>query len=378
LNFALLTFNLYFMRIVLTGGGTGGHLVPLVTVAGKIKEKVPDAQFVFMGPKGKMEQEIIGKTGIKTRRIMSGKMRRYMSGYNFLDVIKIPIGIIQSLFWLLVDMPDAVFSKGGYASLPVVLAAWVYRIPVMIHESDANPGIANSMLAKFAERIAVSYPEAEKYFSAGQVVLTGNPVRNEIAQGDPQKARELFHLLESKKVIFIIGGSLGARSINNKILNILPELLHKYQIIHQTGVDHFEEVKKKAGELGIKAGREGYFPVDFYGEEVKDIMAVSDLVVTRAGAGNLSEIAAAKKPAIVIPLGTSANNHQRMNAYSLAKKGGCLVLEEENLGGHMLLEKIEELMNNEELRQKMVSNIEVFYHPDAADKIAEGVLGMIK
>jgi UDP-N-acetylglucosamine--N-acetylmuramyl-(pentapeptide) pyrophosphoryl-undecaprenol N-acetylglucosamine transferase len=238
--------------------------------------------------------------------------------------------------------------------------------------------MANSMLSKFAERVAVSYPEAEKYFPASQVVFTGNPVRSDIAQGDPQKARELFHLVESKKVIFIIGGSLGARNINNRILDILPELLRKYQVIHQTGMDNFDEVKKKAGELGIKAGRGGYSPVDFYGAEIKDILAVTDLVITRAGASNLSEIAATKKAAIVIPLSTSANDHQRMNAYSLAKNGSCLVLEEENLGSNMLLEKIEELMNNEELRQKMARNIGAFYHPDAADKIAEGVLGMIR
>jgi UDP-N-acetylglucosamine--N-acetylmuramyl-(pentapeptide) pyrophosphoryl-undecaprenol N-acetylglucosamine transferase len=366
------------MKIVLTGGGTGGHLVPLVTVAEKIKEKAPDTEFIFMGPEGKMEKDIMGRTGIKMRKIMSGKMRRYLSGYNFIDILKIPIGIVQAFFWLLIDMPDAVFSKGGYASLPVVLAAWVYRIPIMIHESDANPGLANSMLSKFSNRIAISYPEAEKYFPAPQVVLTGNPVRSDITQGDPQKAREMFHLTDSKKVIFILGGSQGARNINNKILDILPELLRKYQVIHQTGEDNLEEAKKKAGILGIKPGRDGYYPVAFYGDEIKDILAVSDLVITRAGANTLSEIAACKKPAIVIPLMWAANNHQRMNAYSLAKNGSCLVLEEENLGEHMLLEKIEEMMNNEELRQKMAGNIGVFYHPDASDKIAEGVLGMIK
>lgn len=365
------------MKIVLTGGGTGGHIVPLVTVAGKIKEKAPDTQFIFMGPKGKMEQNILGPTGVKIRRIMSGKMRRYLSGYTLVDIIKIPIGIIQALFWLLVDMPDAVFSKGGYASLPVVIAAWVYRIPVLIHESDANPGMANSMLSKFASRVAISYPEAKKYFPAPQVVLTGNPVRSDIAEGNPQKARELFHLVESKKTIFVLGGSQGARNINNKILDILPELLKKYQVIHQTGENNFEESKAKAGILGIKAGHGGYYPMAFYGEEIKDILAVSDLVITRAGAGTMSEIAAARKPAIVIPLSTSANNHQRMNAYSLAKNGGCLVLEEENTGSNMLLEKIEEVMNNEELRQKMANNIGIFYHPDAADKIAEGVIGMV-
>jgi UDP-N-acetylglucosamine--N-acetylmuramyl-(pentapeptide) pyrophosphoryl-undecaprenol N-acetylglucosamine transferase len=238
--------------------------------------------------------------------------------------------------------------------------------------------MANSMMTKFAERVAVSYPEAEQYFPASQVVITGSPVRDDLVRGDAAKARELFHLLESKKIIFVLGGSQGARSINNKILNILPDLLHKYQIIHQTGEKNYEEVAHKAGELGIKPGHGGYYPMAFYGSELADILAVSDLVITRAGATTLSEIAATGKAAIVIPLDSSANNHQRMNAYSLAKNGSCLVMEENNLGEHMMLEKIEEIMTNDELRAKMSRNIQVFYHPDAADKIAEGVLGMIK
>jgi UDP-N-acetylglucosamine--N-acetylmuramyl-(pentapeptide) pyrophosphoryl-undecaprenol N-acetylglucosamine transferase len=366
------------MKIVLTGGGTGGHLVPLVTVAQKIKEKAPDAEFIFMGPNGKMERDIMGQANIPIKHILSGKKRRYFSFKNFIDVFKIPLGVIQSLFWLLIYMPDAVFSKGGYASIPVVLASWAYRIPVLIHESDASPGMANSMMTKFAERVAVSYPEAEQYFPASQVVITGSPVRDDLVRGDAAKARELFHLLESKKIIFVLGGSQGARSINNKILNILPDLLHKYQIIHQTGEKNYEEVAHKAGELGIKPGHGGYYPMAFYGSELADILAVSDLVITRAGATTLSEIAATGKAAIVIPLDSSANNHQRMNAYSLAKNGSCLVMEENNLGEHMMLEKIEEIMTNDELRAKMSRNIQVFYHPDAADKIAEGVLGMIK
>lgn len=319
----------------------------------------------------------MGNAGIKIRKVASGKMRRYFSGYNIIDLFKIPIGIVQSLFWLLLYMPDAIFSKGGYASLPIVLAGWAYRIPILIHESDANPGMANSMLSKFSNRVAVSYSEAEKYFPASQVVLTGNPVRNDITAGDAQKARTAFNLTDSKKIIFVLGGSLGARSINNKILDILPELLRKYQIIHQTGKDNFEEVKKKAGELGIKIGRDGYQAIDFYGPEIKDIMAASDLVISRAGANTLSEVAACGKPAIIIPLSSAANNHQRMNAYYLAKNGSCLVLEEANLGSHMLLEKIEELMDDDGLRQKMANNIKTFYHPDAAERIAEGVLGMI-
>jgi UDP-N-acetylglucosamine--N-acetylmuramyl-(pentapeptide) pyrophosphoryl-undecaprenol N-acetylglucosamine transferase len=366
------------MKIVLTGGGTGGHLVPLATVAEKIKEKAPGVEFIFMGPSGKMEHDIMDQAGIPITHIMSGKKRRYFSFQNFIDIFKIPIGIIQSLFWLLIYMPDAIFSKGGYASIPVVLAGWVYHIPILIHESDAMPGTANTTMAKFADRVAVSYPEAEQYFPATQVVFTGNPIRDDMTKGNAAKARELFHLLESKKIIFVLGGSLGARSINNKMLNILPDLLHKYQVIHQTGEKNYEEVTHKAGELGIKAGHDGYHPMAFYGSELADILAASDLVITRAGATTLSEIAAAQKAAIVIPLDSAANNHQRMNAYALAKNGDCLVLEETNLGEHMLLEKIDEIMTNDELRAKMSRNIHAFYHPDAANRIAEGVLGMIK
>lgn len=368
------------MRIVLTGGGTGGHLFPLIAVAQKIREKRPGVEFVFMGPAGKMEKNIIGKTGVRMKKILSGKRRRYFSPLNFLDFFKVPVGIIQSLWHLLVLMPDAVFSKGGYASFPVVMAAWVYHIPIFIHESDANPGEANSVLGKFARRVAVSYPEAEKYFPSDQVVLTGNPLLDDITQGDAQKIRTAFNLHESKKVIFVVGGSQGARAINNKILNILPELLRKYEVIHQTGENNFEEVRHKAGELGVKPGHEGYFPMPFYGEEfeLKDILAATDLVISRAGGNTLTEIAACKKPAIIIPLSTAANDHQRMNAYAIARHGGCVVLEENNLGEHLLLKKIEEVMENEEIRNELSSSIGKFYHPDAAEKIAEGVLGMIE
>lgn len=366
------------MRIVLTGGGTGGHIMPLISVARKIKEKRPDSEFIFIGPKGDMEKKMMDAENIPTKGVLAGKARRYFSFRYIADILKVPAGVIQALWHLLFIMPDAIFSKGGYASLPVVIAGWIYRIPIMIHESDSNPGLANSVLSKFSERVAVSYPEAEKYFPASQVVVTGNPLRDDIASGDAEKARRDFSLTDTRKTIFIWGGSLGARSVNNKILDILPELLKKYQIIHQTGYSNFEEVTHKAGELGIKEGREGYHALPFIGEELKDILAVSDLVISRAGSSSISEIAANAKPCILIPLETAANDHQRMNAYNIAKIGGCVVMEEANLGASMLLEKIGEILENDELRRKLSDNIKTFYHPDAAERIADGILGMIK
>ena len=366
------------MKIVLTSGDSGGHIIPLIAVARKIKEKALDTEFMFIGPNGKLEKRLMEAEGIATKSVMTGKLRRYFSLKNFVDVFRIPMGIIQALWHLLWFMPDAIFSKGGCASLPVVIAGWVYRIPVLIHESDAKPGMANSLLAKFSTRVAVSYPSAESYFPAEQVVITGSPLRDDINQGDKDNAIKMFSLTESKKTIFVWGGSQGAKPINDKILEVLPELLRKYQVIHQAGENNFEEVVKRAGELGIKNGREGYHALPFIGEELKDILAVTDLVISRAGSSSISEIAANGKPAIIIPLENSGNDHQRMNAYSIAKIGGCIVLEEGNLGEHMLLGKIDEIMNNEELRNKLTENIKAFYHPDAASRIAEGIIGMIK
>ncbi len=366
------------MRIVLTGGGTGGHLIPLINVAKKINEKIGGVEFLFIGPEGVLEEKLIAEEGIALKNILVGKMRRYFSLKNFLDAFKIPIGIIQSLWALLLFMPDAIFSKGGFASFPVVLAGWLYRIPIFIHDSDCVPGLANSILGKLATRVAVSYPEAEREFTPGKVALTGNPISGDIANGDPEKARKMFSLTDIKKTIFIYGGSQGAQLINDKIIKILPQLLKKYQVIHQTGEKNLEDVEHKAGQLGIKAGRDGYHPVAFIRDELKDILAAADLVVTRAGANSLSEIAANGKPAIIIPIERSANNHQRMNAYSIYKTGGCVVLEESNLGENIFLSRIEEILQNSELAGKLSENIKQFYHADAADKIAEGIIEIIK
>ena len=366
------------MRIVLTGGGTGGHLIPLISVAKKINEKIGAVEFLFVGPRGMLEEKLMKEEGIKIKNIFTGKMRRYFSLNNFLDLVKIPLGIFQSLWILLVFMPDAIFSKGGYASFPVVIVGWLYRIPILIHDSDCVPGLTNSVLGKLATRIAISYPEARKYFSPERVILTGNPLRANISLGDPVSARSIFPLADSKKTIFVYGGSQGSRIINESIIKILPKLLRTYQIIHQTGEKNYETVTRKAGELGIKAGHDGYFPIAFINDELKDILAVADLVIARAGANSISEIAANKKPSIIIPIEHSANNHQRMNAYSIAKIGGCVVLEESNLGEHIFLSRIEEILQNNELAGKLSQNIGQFYHSDATEKIVQGILDMIE
>lgn len=367
------------MRIVLTGGGTGGHIFPLVSVAKKLKEKLgSDIELLYIGSGAKIEKEVMEKEGILIKNISSGKMRRYFSFQNFLDIFKIPVGIIQSLWILVSFMPDAVFSKGGYACVPVVIAAWIYRIPVLIHESDAIAGLANRISGKFAKRVAISYPSAQKYFSPNKIAIIGNPVRKSLVGADGSLIKNRFELIESKPIILIIGGSQGSQLINKSIVKILPQLLKRVQIIHQTGENNFEDVIHRAAEYGIKAGREGYFPVKFLdAETLGSAYSASSLVISRAGANSIAEIAANGKPAIFIPLGGSANDHQRANAYDIAEIGGALVLEESNLGSNIFFQKIEKMLDEKEFSGSMAEKIKTFYHPNADEVIANGILEMI-
>ncbi|MFH0969566.1 MAG: undecaprenyldiphospho-muramoylpentapeptide beta-N-acetylglucosaminyltransferase [Patescibacteria group bacterium] len=368
------------MRILLTGGWSGGHIFPLVSVARKLKEKLgEEAELLYVGSGAKMEKEAMQAEGIPAKSILAGKMRRYFSILNFLDIFKIPIGFIQSLWILLAYMPDVVFSKGGYIAIPIVLAAWIYRIPIIIHESDAIPGTANKILEKFSTRVAIAYSSAQDYFSASETALIGNPIRDGINQGNKEEARKIFNLTESKPVILVLGGSQGSEVINEAIIRILPKLIQHSQIIHQAGEKNIEKVIREAGEQGIKAGREGYFAAGFLDfETIKQAYAISDLIISRAGANIIAEIAANAKPSILIPIEKSAQGHQRMNAYEIAKAGGALVLEESNLGENIFMEKIEKILFDEDLKKNMSQKISAFYHPKAAEYIAEGLIELGK
>ncbi|MGW8184556.1 MAG: undecaprenyldiphospho-muramoylpentapeptide beta-N-acetylglucosaminyltransferase [Candidatus Moraniibacteriota bacterium] len=367
------------IRIVITGGGTGGHIFPLISVVEKIREIEIDTDFLYLGSGGELEQKVMLENSIPTKSIMSGKMRRYFSLANIIDVFKIPIGIIQSLWYLLWYMPDVIFSKGGYVSVPVAFAAWVYMIPILTHESDAMPGLANRIIGVLSERIAISYPHTAKYFDEKKVLLTGNPVRSDIDKGDKKVFLEKFGLTESRPVILVLGGSQGARNINVAIASILADLVKVAQVVHQTGEANYHETIKLARSSGIKEGRDGYHPMPFLDlNDMKNALSASDLVISRAGANSISEIAANSKPVILIPLSTAANNHQGMNAYFITEKGGAVVLEESNIGKNMLIGKIEKILNDKELRENLSKNIKEFYHADAPLKIAQGILDLTR
>jgi UDP-N-acetylglucosamine--N-acetylmuramyl-(pentapeptide) pyrophosphoryl-undecaprenol N-acetylglucosamine transferase len=366
-------------RIALAGGGTGGHIYPLVTVAEYIRDNYgvnEEVEFRFFGPSNSLEKQIMESHSISQRGVISGKLRRYFSIKNFIDIFKFPIGLLQSLIHLLFFMPDVVFAKGGYASVPVVIAARIYRIPVIIHESDSFPGMANKFLGSIASKVAVCFEKARMHFPPSRTIMTGIPVKKEAKDGNPEIARNLLGIIQNKPVILVLGGSQGARSINDEILLILDDLLKKYTVIHQTGEKNLADVLS-AVKLHYKTDKvEGYFPLDFIGDELRDFYSLADVVISRSGSTSIAEIAANKKPAILVPLLSSANDHQKINAFEVADAGGAIVLEQSNFKRGILLRNIEEIVSNDELRRKLSENIYKFYFPDATEKLAREIMSL--
>lgn len=369
------------IRILITGGGTGGHVYPSLAVMDALNKRLDGQthEFVYVGSRSPLEDAIRAKVA-RHHVISVGKYRRYFSLKNAADFYRTMFGFFQSLWILLREMPDVVFSKGGYVSVPVVLAAWCYRIPIVLHESDSVPGSANRFMGKFAKRVALGFPSAAEYFLANQVIVSGNPVQQEVASGNKERILRKLKLSESRPVLLVYGGSQGSTTINEHIVDALRELLGFMQIIHQTGTSNFEAVKHEAAErAGIKSGTEGYVPMPFLsGEDRADAIAAADVVISRSGAASIAELAETSKVTLLVPLLGSANDHQRMNAYSIAKSGAALVLEEGNLTRNILVEKLKKLLFEEELREKMKESIHRFRAPEAADVIAETVLSSIE
>ncbi len=370
------------MRILLTGGGTGGHIFPLVAVARKLKkisaEKgLPAPEIFYLGPDD-FGHDIFEKEGIPFSPIIAGKIRRYFSVQNILDAFKFPVSLVQTfwkMFWI---MPDIVFSKGGYASAPIVLVAWVYRVPIMIHESDSVPGVANKKAARMAKLVGIAFSRAAKFLPDKKVAMVGNPVREELFSGSIAEAKKIFNL-SGEKVLLVLGGSQGAEAINEIIIDVLPQLVQKYQVLHQCGVNNFRQVEEEAKIMLRPELLPKYHPFPFLDEnQMSAAYAAADLLISRAGAGSIFEIAGLGKPSILVPLPESAQDHQRENAYEFARAGACIVLEQQNLKPHLFLSQIDNILENPEVYQKLSNGAKAFFIPDAAQKIAEALLGLAK
>lgn len=367
------------MRILFTGGGTGGHFFPILAVIRELKrvaeeERILDLEFYYMGPDD-FGADLLKEEGVVAMRIRAGKWRRYGGVENLLDIISMPLGILQALWNMFLLVPDAVFSKGGYGALPAVAAAVIFRIPIMIHESDSIPGKVNEFSARFARRIGIAFPGAADHFPKGKTALVGIPIRRLILGGDKNEAREALGVFTAKPVVGIIGASQGAEKLNSAVLGVLKELTDAYEIIHQTGEKNFAEVEGEAKVILEFGRKERYHPAGFLGESgMRDFYAACDFIVSRAGASSIFEIAASAKPAILVPLSHAAQNHQWENAYEYAAEGAAVIIEEVNLTPHVLLAEIKKLIDDPDKLGKMGEAAGRFARPDSAELIAKEIL----
>ena len=315
-------------KIVLTGGGTAGHVTPNIALMPALKEA--GYEITYIGSKKGMEKGLIEATGTKYYGISSGKLRRYFDWKNFSDPFRVMNGFFEAKRILRKIKPDVIFSKGGFVSVPVVLAAKALHIPAVIHESDMTPGLANRIALRGATTVCCNFPETVEKIQGNRAIWTGTPIRQELFSGDANRGLSFcgFDSANDKPVLLIIGGSQGSVFINNAVRGSLDELLKDFRIIHLCGKGNLDESLKN---------REGYAQYEFISKELPDLFAAADIIISRAGANAIFELLALKKPNILIPLGLNASRgDQILNARSFEKQGFSKVLEEESVTAELL------------------------------------------
>ena len=362
------------------GGGTGGHFYPIVAIARALRNITEREHIIsmdmFFAADSAFDDAILREENIHFIRIPAGKMPRYASFSYIVSPFKIIFGILIAFWRLYALLPDVVFSKGGYSAFPVLVAVRILRIPVIIHESDSVPGKVNEWAGKWASRVAISFSETAQYFKNTNIELTGNPIRHQVVGGNPEEALETFLLEENIPIILVLGGSQGAEIINEAMTEIIADAVPRYQIIHQTGKNNFEDISGRAGVILEKSElRHRYHAYPFLSEgDLRNASRVASIVISRAGSGSIFEIAAWRIPAILIPLGIAAQDHQRENAYAYARFGGCEVIEEGNLKPHILLSTIDKMLGDPEKMNKMKIAAQSFAKLDAAENIAREII----
>lgn len=352
-------------KIIMTGGGSAGHVTPNLAVIPKLKEE--GFEIKYIGSKNGIEKEIIGQAKIPYFEISSGKLRRYFDIKNFTDPFKVMKGVFEALSILNKEKPDVIFSKGGFVTVPVVMAASLKKIPVISHESDLTPGLANKIAAPFCNKLCVTFPESIKYIKDGKGVLTGTPIRKELLEGSRLKGKNICNFNNDKKVILVIGGSLGSKAINEALRKCINELLVKFNVIHICGKGNLE---------GSLANKSGYLQFEYVSEELPHLMALSDIVISRAGANVIFELLALKKLNILIPLSKNASRgDQVLNAQSFEKAGYSKIIQEEELNTKILLEAINEVLLNE---MNYISAMKKSETSDGVGNIVKAILNSIK
>lgn len=370
------------MRIAFVGGGTGGHFYPLMAIAESIREREAgqglSVELLYLGPEAYNAEALAG-LNIRYVYCPAGKNRVYRSILNFLDIFRTGYGVVVAFFKLLWIYPDVVMSKGSYTSVPVVLAAWLLRIPVVIHESDAVPGRANALAARFARTIGIAHRQVAEYFPTEKVIEVGMPIRKAILKPltDPYAT---LGISKDRPMILVTGGSSGAERINNFILAALPRLLSDYTVMHQVGNANVERVSTSASSLFTD--REMLSRYYVFGSLTESQMAAAlqaaTLIITRAGSTTLFEIAVNGKPAVVIPIPEDISRDQRSNAYSYARETGAVVLEEHNLSDDILVAEIERILKDTSLQQEMTAGASSLTASNGADKLTDVLIGIAR
>lgn len=367
------------MKVVFTGGGTGGHFYPLIAIAEALnklvdQERIVDAKLYYFSDTP-FDDRALFEQGLIFKKIPAGKLHVGEPVKALFGSWKTAWGVFEALAALFSVYPDVVVGKGGYASFPTLFAARILNIPVFIHESDSVPGRTNAWAAKFAKRIAVSFPEAAEHFPKDKVAHTGQPVRSSIQEPLREGANEYLNLDQSMPTILVIGGSQGAARINEAVLDALPTLLQSAQVIHQTGPAHLKDISGRAkATVDEKLLAERYRPFDFLNDlSLRMAAGVSSLVISRAGSA-VFEIASWGLPSIIIPIEESHGDHQRENAFNYARSGAAEVIEENNLSPNLLVREVTRLLEDSRTRAVMSQAAKSFYKKDAGKTIAQEVL----
>lgn len=348
-------------KIMMTGGGSAGHVTPNLALIPKLKELGYEIKYI--GSKDGIEKEIIQKENIPYFEISSGKLRRYFDLKNFSDPFKVAKGVMDAMKILSKEKPDVIFSKGGFVTVPVVMAASIKKIPVISHESDLTPGLANKIASPFCNKLCVTFPESIKYIKGDKGVLTGTPIREDLLQGNRIKGKNFCNFKQEKKVLMIIGGSLGSKVINENVRNVVKELLKEFNIVHICGKGNLDESLKNL---------EGYKQFEYISDELPHVISIADIVISRAGANTIFELLALRKPHILIPLSAAASRgDQVLNANSFEKSGFSKVIKEEELTGEVLLKAIEDIVTNQ---SQYISNMNKSTIGNGVDNIIKVIM----
>ena len=333
-------------RIILTGGGTAGHVTPNIALIPRLREL--DYDIHYIGSYNGIEKELIEPFDIPYHGISSGKLRRYFSLQNFTDPFRVLKGFHEAHKLIKELQPDVIFSKGGFVSVPVVLAAKRCKVPTIIHESDMTPGLANKIAIPSAQKVCCNFPETLDNLPKDKAVLSGSPIRQELMTGNREAALKLCGFTDDKPVILVIGGSLGSVIVNKAVRGALPELLEKFQIVHICGKGKVDESFNDT---------KGYAQFEYVKNELCDIFALADVVISRAGANAICELLALRKPNLLIPLSANASRgDQILNARSFERQGFSKVIEEEELTKDSLLAAVTELHDNRDTFIEAMSN----------------------